>query len=964
MDDAATLPNAASLAYVEDLYLAYLRDPASVDDAWRAYFADHARFDHGGAVPRAANGPSFGRGHLFDPPGRRVARTVAGGTPDADRRGALPPAAVGVSDAELHQRLGRLVRNFRVRGHRAAELNPLGGPRHEVPEIAPSFYGLGEDVMDRPVLPTTYPGVRTVRDVIAALRETYTRTIGVQYMHIDDLSVRRWLQARMEVGRNRLDLSRASQLRILTKLTDAVIFEEFVQKKFVGAKSFSLEGSESLVPLLDLALEKAGEQGVREVVIGMAHRGRLNVLANIMGKHPRTIFREFEDKDPEMHRGGGDVKYHLGYSSDWRTQSGAEIHLSLAFNPSHLEFVNAVAMGRVRAKQDRFGDHERVRGMGILIHGDAAFIGEGIVQETLNMSELTGYRIGGTLHVIINNQVGFTTTAEQGRSTNYASDVAKMLQIPIFHVNGEDPEAVAQVMEVAMDFRRAYGRDVVIDMYAYRRQGHNEGDEPAFTQPLMYTAIRRRANVREAYLERLLALGGVTREEADRIAEERREHLEQELAVARTDEFRPVYSAFEGLWRTFRGGEDGSVPDVATGVDLGDAARWLRTLATVPDGFTPNPKLLRFLKGREEMASGERPLDWAAGEGLGIASLVAGGVRVRLTGQDSERGTFSQRHAVLHDLVTGARHRPFDALAQGGGVFDLHNSPLSENGVLGFEYGYSLDCPDGLVMWEAQFGDFVNTAQVVIDQFIASGEDKWRRLSGLVLLLPHGFEGAGPEHSSARLERFLTLCAEDNMQVVYPSTPAQMFHLLRRQVLRPWRKPLVVLTPKSLLRHPSAVSPLAEVAEGTSFRHVLPDVEVDPSGVSRVLLCSGKVYYDLAAARAEQRRDDVAIVRLEQLYPLRQAEVDRALAAYPAGVGVTWVQEEPENMGAWRYLRVTWGDRVAGRPFDGVHRPASASPATGSGSSHRLEQAELLRSALGMPASTEHAADRSVAERA
>ncbi|MDA0700649.1 MAG: 2-oxoglutarate dehydrogenase E1 component, partial [bacterium] len=833
--------------------------------------------------------------------------------------------------------------------HRLADLNPLGRDAFEVPETEPSFYGFTDAELDRPVLPSTFPDAATVRDVFEGLQATYTRSIGAQFMHIDDLKVRMWLQARMERTRNWLELSRATQLRILTKLTDAVIFEEFVQKKFVGAKSFSLEGSESLVPLLDLALEKAGSQGVREVVFGMAHRGRLNVLANIMGKHPRTIFREFEDKDPEMRCGRGDVKYHLGYSSDWTTQAGDQLHLSLAFNPSHLEFVNAVAMGRVRGKQDRVGDAERVQGLAILIHGDAAFIGEGIVQETLNMSELEGYRIGGTLHVIVNNQVGFTTGPDQGRSTTYASDVAKMLQSPVFHVNGEDPEAVAQVMEVAMDFRRTFQRDVVIDMYAYRRFGHNEGDEPAFTQPTMYAEIRRRPNVREAYLERLLALGGVTREEADAIAESRREQLEQELTLARGEDFKPVYSAFEGLWRTYAGGKDAAVPEVATGLSAADAGRILRSLAVIPDGFTPNPKLARFLKGREEMAAGERPLDWSAGEALGIASLVDAGVRVRLTGQDSERGTFSHRHSVLHDVHTGARHRVFDGLAgESGGVFEVHNSPLSENGVLGFEYGYSLDWPDGLVMWEAQFGDFVNTAQVVIDQFIASGEDKWRRLSGLVLLLPHGFEGAGPEHSSARLERFLQLAAEDNIQVVYPTTPAQMFHLLRRQVLRPWRKPLVVMTPKSLLRHPQAVSTLDEIAEG-SFRPVLPDGAVDPAGVRRVLMCSGKVYFDLLAARDEGKRSDVAIVRLEQLYPLREAEVEAALAPFGADVPVTWVQEEPENMGAWRFLRVTWGQSVAGRPFDGVTRPASASPATGSAHSHRLEQLDLLRAALGAP---------------
>ncbi|MDF1523321.1 MAG: 2-oxoglutarate dehydrogenase E1 component [Trueperaceae bacterium] len=931
MDESPTDLNASSLAYAEDLYQAYLTDPGAVPEAWRQAFE---RLGGAAAGPgsRAGRGPSFRRGTLFDPPGTASAAPM--------------PSGGGTSDAELHQRLDRLVRNFRVRGHRVADLNPLGGPTIDVPELELGYYRITDADLGRAVLDTTFPDAKTVGDVYEALRATYTRSIGAQFMHIDSLDVRRWLQARMERTRNRLELSRATQLRILTKLSDAVIFEEFVQKKFVGAKSFSLEGSESLIPLLELALEKAGEQGVREVVLGMAHRGRLNVLANIMGKHPRTIFREFEDKDPEMHRGRGDVKYHLGYSNDWTTQAGHRLHLSLAFNPSHLEFVNAVAMGRVRAKQDRVGDVERTQGLGILIHGDAAFIGEGIVQETLNMSELPGYRVGGILHVIVNNQIGFTTGPEQGRSTTYASDVAKMLQSPVFHVNGEDPEAVAQVMEVAMDFRRTFQRDVVIDMYAYRRFGHNEGDEPAFTQPAMYADIRRRPNVREGYLERLLTLGEVTRDEADAIAEARREQLEQELSVARGDDFRPTYSAFEGLWKPYVGGPDADVPDAATAIEPSKAARLLRALGTVPEGFTPNPKLTRFLKGRREMASGDRDLDWSAGEALAFGSLVAEGVRVRLSGQDSERGTFSHRHSVLHDAETGARLPLFDAVAQGGGVFDVHNSPLSENGVLGFEYGYSLDWPDGLVLWEAQFGDFVNTAQVIIDQFIASGEDKWRRLSGLVLLLPHGFEGAGPEHSSARLERFLQMGAEDNLQVVVPSTPAQMFHLLRRQVRRPWRKPLVVFTPKSLLRHPKALSPLAAFTDG-AFQTVLPDDTVDPDGVRKVLLCSGKVYYDLLAAREEQARDDVALVRVEQLYPLRQADVDAAIERYPAAAAVTWVQEEPENMGALRYLRVTWGDRVAGRPFAGVSRPASASPATGSASSHRIEQAELLRAALG-----------------
>jgi 2-oxoglutarate dehydrogenase E1 component len=875
MDDVPQLPNAASLAFVEELHLAYQDDPASVPPEWRAYFAG---WDGELGAQRARSGPSFRRGSLFDPPGR-----VSGGAaPAADQGVKVSPEGIpagGPSEAELHQRLDRLIRNFRVRGHRVADLNPLGREPFEVAEIDPSFYGFTEADMGRPVLPTTFHGAKTVGEVIDGLRATYTRSIGAQFMHIDDLKVRMWLQHRMERTRNRLELSRDTQLRILTKLTDAVIFEEFVQKKFVGAKSFSLEGSESLVPLIDLALEKAGAQGVREVVLGMAHRGRLNVLANIMGKSPRTIFREFEDKDPEMNRGRGDVKYHLGYSSDWETQAGQKIHLSLAFNPSHLEFVNAVAMGRVRAKQDRFGDDARTQGLGIVIHGDAAFIGEGIVQETLNMSRLEGYRIGGVLHVIINNQVGFTTTAEQGRSTTYASDVAKMLQSPIFHVNGEDPEAVAQVMEVAMDFRRTFQRDVVIDMYAYRRFGHNEGDEPAFTQPVMYAEIRRRPNVREAYLDRLLALGGVTRDEADRIAEARREHLEQELSVARTDEFKPVYSAFEGLWQTFVGGDDADVArrrhghrSRRGGAHAADAGHHAR-------GLHPNPKLTRFLRGRAEMADGERPLDWAAGEALGIGSLIAGGVRVRLTGQDSERGTFSQRHTVLHDFHTGAKHRVLDALAADGGVFDVHNSPLSENGVLGFEYGYSLDWPDGT--------GHVGGAVRGLRQHRAGGDRPVHRLGRGQVAAALRSRAAAAARLRGRGPRALQRPARALPDALRRGQHAGRLPQHARadvpSAAAPGAAPVAQAADRHDAQEPAAPPAGGLPAGGLRRGHRLPARHRRrrrrPGRVPARLLCSGKVYYDLLAAREEHGRDDVAIVRLEQLYPLRQARGRRRAGA-------------------------------------------------------------------------------------
>jgi 2-oxoglutarate dehydrogenase E1 component len=765
-------------------------------------------------------------------------------------------------------------------------------------------------------------------------------------MHIDDLAIRRWLRERMERTENRIALTRQEQLRILTRLTDAVTFEEFVRKKFVGAKTFSLEGSESLIPLLDLAIEKAGEQGIEEIVLGMAHRGRLNVLANIIGKSPREIFREFADADPQLYVGRGDVKYHLGYSGDWKTAAGRNIHLSLCFNPSHLEFVDAVALGRTRAKQDRAGDSERRRGLALLIHGDAAFAGEGIVQESLNLSRLPGYSVGGTLHIVINNQIGFTTSPEEGRSSPYATDVARMVQGPIFHVNGEDPEAVAQVVRLAMDFRMEFKRDVFIDMYGYRRLGHNEGDEPSFTQPVLYEAIEKRKPVREGYLEHLLKLGGLTPEEADTIAVQRREELEKELSAATSPEYLQPADGLRGVWARYIGGNDTDSLDIATGVAQEQLAQLLLKQTELPPEFHPHPKLKRFFAARREMAAGREPLDWSAAEALAFASIAMEGHRVRLSGQDSGRGTFSQRHAILYDHEDGHVWVPLQHVAPVQGAVDIINSPLSEAGVLGFDYGYSLDCPEGLILWEAQYGDFVNAAQVIVDQFIASAEDKWRRLSGLVLLLPHGFEGSGPEHSSARLERFLALTAEDNIQVVYPTTAAQYFHVVRRQVARRWRKPLIVMTPKSLLRDERVGSSLADCADG-QFRRIIPD-PAPPQAIRRVLLCSGKIFHDLEKERIGRNRDDVAIVRLEQLYPLSAELVRSALANYRAGTPAFWVQEEPENMGAWRYLRARFGERLPGGfEFSGVSRPASASPATGSANSHRQEQQQLLAEAFG-----------------
>jgi 2-oxoglutarate dehydrogenase E1 component len=827
-------------------------------------------------------------------------------------------------------------------------LDPLGARNPRPPELDPAYYGFTDADLQCAVSTATIRGsnFQTLQEVIDRFENTYCRAIGAQFMHIDDLEARDWLQRRLENAEHRLKLDRAKQLRILTKLTDAVIFEEFTRTKYVGAKTFSLEGAETLIPLLDVAIGKLAQQGVREIVMGMSHRGRLNVLANIIGKKYHSIFREFEDVDAALFTNRGDVKYHLGHHNYFTTRAGHEVHISLGFNPSHLEFVNPVTLGRCRAKQDRFGDSQRLVGVALLIHGDAAFAGQGIVQESLNLSQLSGYRVGGAVHIVVNNQIGFTTCPDDSRSSHYATDVAKMLQIPIFHVNGEDPEAVAQVVDLALDFRQTFQRDVVIDMYCFRRWGHNEGDEPAFTQPLMYESIESRKTVRECYAEQLLRLGELTQEEADEIAVRRREELEQELSVARRDDFVHSTGTLESMWQDYLGHKECFVEDVATGVEKSQLVDYLKRLTDVPEDFPVHRKLRRLINNRRSMSDGEKPLDWATAELLALASLAAEGYRVRLSGQDSQRGTFSQRHAVLHSTERDETYESLKHISPDQAEVEIINSPLSEAGVLGFEYGYSLACPDGLVLWEAQFGDFGNAAQVIIDQFIASSEDKWQHLSGLVMLLPHGFEGQGPEHSSARLERFLNLAAQDNMQLVVPSTPAQYFHALRRQVVRRWRKPLVVFTPKSLLRHHRCVSPLEEFATGR-FDRVVSDPQ-QPEQVERVLLCSGKLYYELDAARREQEQNKVALIRVEQLYPFPDNELAAALAPFPAGTPVYWVQEEPENMGAWYFLRVRFGNELQGKyPFQGVSRPASASPATGSANAHRLEQAELIRNALG-----------------
>ena len=918
-----------NLAFMEGLYETYLRDPNSLAEDWRHYFSQWEGAQDKSSA--AIHGPTFAPRSIFNPSGNGSARGIQSVNP-------LPPTV-------LYDRVHMLIRLYRMRGHRIAQVNPLGLPCEVPPELKPEFLGLTEADMDIEVKTATFPhnGPLKLRSLLERLQNTYCRSIGAQYMHIDDLQVRRWLQRRMESCENRTTLTRAEQIRILTRLTDAVTFEEFIRKKFVGAKTFSLEGSESLIPLLDLAIEKAGEQGIKEIIVGMAHRGRLNVLANVMGKSARQIFREFADAPGKNSAGRGDVKYHLGYSSKWKTAGGKDLHLSLCFNPSHLEFVNTVVQGRTRAKQDRFNDSKCELGMALLIHGDASFAGQGVVQETLNLSQLKGYHVGGTLHVIVNNQLGFTTDPEDARSCTYPTDIAKVLQVPIFHVNGEAPEAVAQVVKLAMDFRWEFKRDVVINMYGYRRLGHNEGDEPSFTQPLLYKAIEARKPVREGYLEHLLALGEITQQEANDIAVKQREVLEKDLSVAQSTP--APASERKGIWAGYEGGPERLAHDVDTGVATDKLKELLQAQCRLPEGFTPHPKIKKFLEGREQMAVGERGLDWAAAEALAFATLACEGVRVRLSGQDSQRGTFSQRHSVLHDFQNGKTYTPLQNLPGQTAPFEVFNSPLSEAGVLGFDYGYSIDYPTALVLWEAQYGDFWNGAQPIVDQFIVSAEDKWQRLSGLVLLLPHGLEGAGPEHSSARIERFLQLAADDNIQVVYPTTPAQYFHCLRRQMLRRWRKPLIVMTPKSLLRDPRALSSL-EALGANRFEKVLPDPDLGTAEAKRILLGSGKVYYDLAASREQKKATDFCILRLEQVYPFPLGDLEGILKGSKLD-SVTWVQEEPANMGVWPYLRQQFGERLLERfQLKLISRPASATPAAGSNRRHKQEQADIMERAF------------------
>ena len=915
----------ANLRYIEELEARYQADPKSVDPAVAALL-------RGGNLPGGA-APSL--------------------APAVTASVAAAAGAVG-SSVELAYAVRALIDAYRSHGHLSVQLDPLGlnAPVGH-PDLLPESHGLSDADLDRVAPSGLWFGTRageqlTVRQLHERLRQVYGGLLGVELAHIADPARRRFLQERIERQDNPFTDSRPAQLRILDRLIEAEVLEQFLHTKYVGAKRFSLEGGKALIPLLDFLVEFAGEVGVEEMVLGMAHRGRLNVLANLMGKSPRQIFAEFDDLDPLSVMGSSDVKYHMGYSTDVRSQSGHKLHLSLAFNPSHLEAVDPVVVGRVRAKQRRHGDVGRQRVMGVLIHGDAAFAGQGLVAETLNLSGLEGYRTGGTIHVIVNNQIGFTTNPTDSRSTHYCTDIAKMLEVPIFHVNGAYPEQVVYAAQLAMAYRQAFQTDVIIDMVCFRRYGHNESDEPGFTQPLMYQKIERQPSERQLYSSSLVARNIVAENDVRELIARKNAALEEELRLARNQGERPRVEWMTGVWAGYKGGPEASVPDVDTAVPLERLHDIARRITTLPPHFTPHPKIERLLQQRAAMGRGDALLDWGMGEHLAFGSLLLDKVLVRVSGQDSRRGTFSQRHAVLNDRQNGSRYTPLSQLREDPaqqGVFAVVDSALSEAGVLGFEYGYSLDYPDGLVIWEAQFGDFVNGAQVILDQFVSSAEDKWRRLSGLVMLLPHGYEGQGPEHSSARFERFLQLCAEDNMQVVYPTTPAQYFHLLRRQVLRPWRKPLVVMSPKSLLRHPAATSALTELASGR-FHTILGDDSLPAADVKRAMLCTGKVYYDLLDARSKRGDKSTALLRIEQLYPLRVAELKAALDRYPNLSEIIWVQEEPANMGALNFIVPRLQPLARRLRFRAVSRVESASPATGSHKAHVLEQQALMNDAF------------------
>jgi len=936
-----------SLGFLDEMYDQFQSQPGAVDESW------HDVLNEGNGEPRT-NGHGNGNGHPRTEArteSRSEARPITGTTrsmPKFTRPGAVTMSPIV---AAAQGSIWPLVNAYRSRGHFAANLDPLGLlETARIVELDPATWGFSEQDLGRVIEPTGVHGLTsaTVREVHEHLKRVYAASAGLEFMHISSPARRSWLAERSETAIGK-PLPAEVRTRMLALLINAEQFERFCHTKYPGTKRFSLEGSESLIPLLDLMLTHTARLGAIEAVLGMAHRGRLTTIEQIIKRPARDLFGQFEDIEPEKALGGGDVKYHLGFSTDRTDPNGNSMHVSLAFNPSHLEAVDPVVCGRVRAKQIRHGDFEHKRVVGVLVHGDAAFAGQGLVPETLQLCSLPGYRTGGTIHIIVNNQVGFTASPAEQRSTPYCTDVAKMLECPIWHVNGEDLDALARVVEIACEYRAQFGSDVVIDMYCYRKYGHNENDEPAFTQPLMYERIKTKASPVEVYAQRLVADAVVTADEVAAMTERRVAELEAELKSAKASKQRPEGASMTAMWRGYRGGIMEAPEEVDTRVMRPLLESLAVSMTELPPGFTAHPKIVRLLEQRAQMGRGERPLDWGMGELLAYASLLYQGINVRLTGQDCSRGTFSHRHAVITDIANGREHLVLGQLHPDQGLARIFDSPLSEAGVMGFEFGYSLDYPDALVMWEAQFGDFANGAQVIIDQFLISSEDKWKRLSGLVLLLPHGYEGQGPEHSSARLERYLQSCAEHNIQVVQPTTPAQMFHLVRLQVLRRTRKPLIVMTPKSLLRLPAATSQLDELSNGT-FQRVIPDADADPAKVTRVLMCTGKIYYELVEERARRKQENTAIVRIEKLYPWWPQVVLKSIEKYTSLKECFWVQDEPCNMGAGPFLTPrlesmlrTRGGNIA---FECISRTESASPATGSHKAHVIEQQQILKASF------------------
>jgi len=933
---ATTVLYGGNADFIEDLYQRYLKDPGSVDPAWARYFeglkagsaaeADHRQIRESLSAKLQAPAAAGGRA----------------GNPVAEAASAKQAA------------VSRLIQVYANRGHLIAHLDPLGLQERTKPYVLDlEYFGLSGADLDTEF----FTGSRTeaiaerakLKDILETLKFIYADTIGAEFAHVSDTEERLWLQDNFQSARMQRRFSAPEKRNILWQLTAAEGLERYLHTKYVGQKRFSLEGGDSLIPLLDDLVQQAGKAGVEEAIIGMAHRGRLNVLVNLLGKSPKDLFSEFEGQyDLKKLRGSGDVKYHKGFSADLKTGSG-NVHVALAFNPSHLEVVNAVVEGSVRARQERRNDVKGDKVLAVEIHGDAAFAGQGVIMETLQLSQARGFYTGGSVHIIINNQVGFTTSdPHDARSTLYCSDVAKMVEAPIFHVNADDPEAVCFVTRFALDYRLKFHKDVVIDLVCYRRHGHNEGDEPAATQPLMYQVIRKKPTVRQLYAEKLAAEGLLTAAEAAAMMEQYRDGLDQGKPQARAA-LGLIGNKYTVDWSEYLGA-DWSEP-VRTAIDMGRLRALGRAITTYPADWNLHPRVLAVMQARERMVSGDLALDWGCAENLAYASLIQEGYPVRLTGQDSGRGTFFHRHAVLHDQTTGRLYVPLQHISTNQPTFTVIDSVLSEEAVMGFEYGFSTTEPHCLTIWEGQFGDFCNGAQVIIDQFISSGEAKWGRLSGITLFLPHGYEGQGPEHSSARLERFLQLCAEFNMQVCVPSTPAQMFHMLRRQMVRPLRKPLIIMTPKSLLRHPLSVSRLEELASG-NFRTVIDEIDdLKVSAVTRVVLCAGKVYFDLLKARREGKVDNVAIVRLEQLYPFPSDEYEAVIRKYSNAREIVWCQEEPQNQGGWYQIR----HRLQA-PLSAKHellytgRAGAAAPATGIAALHEQQQKNLVTAALqGVP---------------